>query len=1294
MSNIKNILFSLLFYIIYFIKCQKSINKNNLRKNSEKEESEIEEFLEEETELEIIYELSKNTSYIHIDNNLLQYCEIRFTSKIDLSRIKSITYNKLNDENIISIPNSNLSLDLSEKIIYIHNINLNISISDIQFIFNIIDKNNNNYVYNLITYSINSFDYEISFPIPFIQNSENIIKIIEKNNNYDFKYLTKIILLNRYNEEISFSNFTIKNNIFELKLYLIQYDKYIIKSLVEDDINKKTFDNEEYILQDFYLEQDIFPINSNTENIIISLNVITEENAINKLEKIYCKILETTLCSNQAINKNKIVITYEINNKIPFSLILIDKDTNNEYKIYFVTYNFDNNINKLCIVSNDIKRVEYQNKNTYFSINTPEYINRNFTSLIDNKYYLSVSTFSNLITIYFRRINIINMEIKNYNNLILIDNTLIQNITFDDFSFSIFDYNKLILVYPINLNTITDSQNLKLTFEKNVNQKDFIKISLINLENKNTDDFIFDNENLNGNSNIISGTISLSKPYENQYLNISLINQCFDQYIENDIYIKNTYLYLIDEINNVYFCYQYSYSQTFIITLHKELNSKLFTESYIKLIDMSNGKEIDTKINLNNINNLSFSFEIRAFDIEIGKYKIYLRGKNISNGEDIQLSEISNFDIYFVENEIEIKENTENYLIINGMKLENIEIKLEKKIIIEQINKIILKFKNETEIEMTNYSLIYNGEIIIVDTSNINFDEIGTYIFTVYDIQNNYVNFNVITKNIFSLSNNIFFINDKSNQIDLSITLLTDNFKDMNNEILDAINFRNRFYIKENNIISKLNCPMNKVSTPNLICYYDIINKNIGNKIYIYYSNFGTNFGNKIELYIFYYSIENFCQQIISSSSLSNIIIKIYSFQNSENEFSLNFQINNTQIDYNYDNINYIYKIIYTPENISTDSKIKLRILNNNKEIFNDNVIYLINDLTLLEISSTSIQNKNNEVINITFNNFLFDDEVKNIYLINSQKIKLIPNKVNLLSNNSKSFNFDLFNYDFNFLNDNEKIFNIYYINYCGNEISLNTQITIDNSLPVFNIEKTIYIMQLVNNEYTDENITIKMKNYNISNVNLYYNKDSNSNNIRIHTVNYETNSYYLITNEPGNYIFKYSYEKNNNILSLPYNIYIIFKINEIFPNYSVENIDKCYYYKQNKNFSISLNSYYDINYNNIDVQFLNLNNNNLYKFKKNNNNIYTYSYNENEFFQDSIFNILITENDIIIYQEPKNITFLNLITPSYIINGNLNFIFSLSSNINECYFSFDYFLFRTIKNDAQITDQSFQIDC
>ena len=52
------------------------------------------------------------------------------------------------------------------------------------------------------------------------------------------------------------------------------------------------------------------------------------------------------------------------------------------------------------------------------------------------------------------------MEIKNYDRLILIDNTLIQNITFNDFLFSILDYNKLILVYPINLNVVLGSQKL------------------------------------------------------------------------------------------------------------------------------------------------------------------------------------------------------------------------------------------------------------------------------------------------------------------------------------------------------------------------------------------------------------------------------------------------------------------------------------------------------------------------------------------------------------------------------------------------------------------------------------------------------------------------------------------------------------------------------------------------------------------------------------------------------------------------------------------------------------------
>ncbi len=889
------------------------------------------------------------------------------------------------------------------------------------------------------------------------------------------------------------------------------------------------------------------------------------------------------------------------------------------------------------------------------------------------------------------------MEIKNYSKLILIDNTLIQNITFDDFLFSIFDYNKLILVYPINLNTILDSQNLQLTFENKINKEDFSTISLINLENKNTDEFIFDKDNLDGSSNKISGKVALSKPYENQYLNISIINQCLDIYIENDVYIKNTYLYLIDEINNTYFCYENSYSQTFIITLHRELNTSLFSDPYLKLIDVSNGKEIDTKINLKDLGDKNFSFEIRAYDIEIGKYKIYLRGINKSNEEDIQLSEISDFEIYFVEYEIQIKENTENYLMINGMKLENIEIKLEKEIIIEQINNIILKLQNGSEIEMSNYSLIYNGEILIVDTSDINFDKIGTYNFTVNDIQKNQnsVNFYVITKNIFSLSNNIFFINDKLNQIELNINLLTDNFQTINNLELNATNFRNRFYIKENNEISKLNCPLNKVSTPNIKCYYDILNKHIGNKIYIYYSNFGTNFGNEIELYIFYYSIENFCQQIISSSSFSNIIIKIYSFQNSENEFSLTFKVNDTQTDYSYDNTNFVYKINYTPDNISTDSKIKLIIFNNSKEIFNENVIYLLNDLIILTTSSTLINNKNNEVINISFsNNFLFDNEVTSIYLINSQKKKLIPNKVNLLSNKAMSLNFDLFDYEFNFSNDNEKIFNLYYISYCGNEISLNTQITIDKSIPVFNIEKTIYFNQLVNNEYPYVNITIKMKNYNVSNVYLYYNKNSNSNNIRIQTVNYETNSYYLITNELGYYTFKYSLGNHNDISSLSYNVYIIENITEIFYNYSLDNINECYYYKQNNDFSISLKSYNRINYNNIDVKFLNINNNNLYTFEKSTNNLYIFSYNEGEFLKDSIMNIIITENDIIIYQELQNITFVDLITPSYIIDGYLEFTFLLSSNINKCYFSFNYFLFRTIKNDAQITDQFFEINC
>jgi hypothetical protein len=100
-----------------------------------------------------------------------------------------------------------------------------------------------------------------------------------------------------------------------------------------------------------------------------------------------------------------------------------------------------------------------------------------------------------------------------------------------------------------------------------------------------------------------------------------------------------------------------------------------------------------------------------------------------------------------------------------------------------------------------------------------------------------------------------------------------------------------------------------------------------------------------------------------------------------------------------------------------------------------------------------------------------------------------------------------------------------------------------------------------------------------------------------------------------------------------------------------------------------------------------------LYTFEKSTNNLYIFSYNEGEFLKDSIMNIIITENDIIIYQELQNITFVDLITPSYIIDGYLEFTFLLSSNINKCYFSFNYFLFRTIKNDAQITDQFFEIN-
>ena len=58
-------------------------NQNNLRKNSEPYETEIEDFIEEEN----VYKLRKNTNYIHIQNNLLQYLQIRFISQINLLSI-------------------------------------------------------------------------------------------------------------------------------------------------------------------------------------------------------------------------------------------------------------------------------------------------------------------------------------------------------------------------------------------------------------------------------------------------------------------------------------------------------------------------------------------------------------------------------------------------------------------------------------------------------------------------------------------------------------------------------------------------------------------------------------------------------------------------------------------------------------------------------------------------------------------------------------------------------------------------------------------------------------------------------------------------------------------------------------------------------------------------------------------------------------------------------------------------------------------------------------------------------
>ena len=69
------------------------------------------------------------------------------------------------------------------------------------------------------------------------------------------------------------------------------------------------------------------------------------------------------------------------------------------------------------------------------------------------------------------------------------------------------------------------------------------------------------------------------------------------------------------------------------------------------------------------------------------------------------------------------------------MILQNAEIKLKKKILIEQINNITIQLVNKSEISLNNYSLSYNGEIINVDTSKIDFEQIGTYKITVYDVQ-------------------------------------------------------------------------------------------------------------------------------------------------------------------------------------------------------------------------------------------------------------------------------------------------------------------------------------------------------------------------------------------------------------------------------------------------------------------------------------------------------------------------------------------------------------------------------
>ena len=1273
MSIPKNIIFSIIIYLFHDILCknsQKINQENNLRKTEE-------------------IQLKKTTNYIHINNILLNTVKIEFTSQISLSQIISIKYNLLND-NINTISNSDLSLNSNETILIINNLSLNISNPNIQFIFNISLQKNDNLIYKLISYSIFSADFNIKFPFPFYQNKENLIEISDKNNIYEFKYIKQIIFYNRNNELISFNNFTISNKVLQLRLYLFSYDKYILKSISEDNINSISY-NEEYIIQDYYLEEDIFPINSNSDKILIIINLINEQNV--QLNKFYCNRKENNLCSNQEIEETKIKITYTINSITPKLINLIDNETQNIYKVYLVTYSFINNVNKLCIIPEEIRNVEFKNTNSYFEINTPENIKRNFSCLIDNKYYLTLTSLSKVITVYFRRININEMESKIYNNLILIDETFNKNITFNEFSFSIIEYNKLNSVYPTNLNVITDSQSLKLIFEKNIKKNYFENISLINLEQGISEKFIFDKENLNENSNVILGTISLLNPYENQYFNISILNECNDKYIENDIYIKNTYLLLIDEIDINYFCFENKYSQIFKIKFHRELDLNKYKDPYIIFIDVSNGKEIEYNVSLSNINNLYFSFEIRGHDIEPGIYKIYVKGKN--NSEDIKLSEISDFNIYFFDYEIQTLENSEEYLMVNGMILYNAEIKLKNNILIEQINKITITLINNTEILIDNYSLSYNGKIIFVDTSKINFEEIGTYILTLYDIQKEpkKIYFNITTRNIFSLDNNIFVINDYSLEINIIINLLIDNFKDMNNNTLNAINFRKRFYISENNELTQLNCPLNNVNTHKLNCYYNIKNINKGQKLFIFFSNFGNNFGNKKEIIILYYSIDNFCQRITPNSLFKNLTIQIFSFENSQNELSLKFELNEIEIESN--NNNYIYIINYVPNQFSQDIKIKFKILNYEKEIFNDNIIYFINDLALTSISPELIQNNNNQILHLTFNkNFLFDEEISNIYLINLNKIKLIPVQSKLLSTNSISFQFDLFDNDFNFNSENEKIFNLYYINFCGNEINLNTEIKLDNSFPVFYIEQTIYINPKVNNEFPEIDIPIKMKNYNLNEVYLFYNKDSNSNNIRIQNYAHETNSYIFKSNQLGNYTLKYSFQRQSDSLyELSYNLFIIEDISYAFYNYN--SLDSCYYYKQNYDFSISLLSFYNFNYDNLNVKIQNINNKNeLYTFNKKENYLFTFSYNETLFSKDSIFNLIITENKNIIYQDYKNITFLDLITPLYIIDNELSFYFSLSKNIKECYFSFDYFLFRTIKNDAQITDQIIDVTC